>query len=236
MISTKIKINLINIYWLIHICFFLLLSINKNSIYTALYLTMVFSLTVIIQNSIVKRIGLILQIPYAIYFLYVSIYGGLSDRVIFDIIIIGINTLNFMIPILSLYFIKIEKKPINWRVFNKISLSILFAIISIWGFDSFYLKKYEALKRITSGDLIIEKISEFELNHKRLPNSLEELKLNNKDINGFFYDLDTSSNNYQLYCDFEHWFNRRNKNTQIRIYSVESVEYDSKTKKWTHHE
>lgn len=240
MISTKTRISLINIYWLVHICVFLFLSDNnKNSIYIVLYLTIAFFLTVVIQNSIVKIIGLILQIPYAILFIYETIYLGFSvgeDKIIFDITIVVINTVNFTIPILCLYLIKNEQKPIRLIQFCKIIITIFVVIFFIWGIDSFYFKRIEALKKISCGKSIVKKISEFEIYHNRLPYSLDELKINNKDKNGFLYILDASSDNYQLHCDFEHWFNRRNRNIGIIMYSVESVEYNSKTKEWTHHE
>jgi len=236
------KIRLINLYWLIHIVFYLFMFFeqkNQNLIYIATYLITTVSLTVISRNKIVNLIGSILQILYAIFFLHGTVFRSLiseSDIIFYITIIAILNTLNFIIPILILYHISKPNEHINRKRIIRISLSILIVFFTLWSFNSFYLKEIEARKNISRGKIIIEKISEYRLKHNRLPYTLEELNISDETIESFTYELDTNSKYYHLRCTFEHWFNRqsRERGSEVRIMSCESIEYDSRNEKWTH--
>lgn len=237
------KLRLLNIYWLIHIVFYFFMFFeqkSQNSIYAATYLIIPFLLTITNRNKLANLIGSILQISYAIFFLYETVFRSLiseSDIIFYITIIAILNTLNFIIPILILYHISKPNEHINRKRIIRISLSILIVFFTLWSFNSFYLKEIEARKNISRGKIIIEKISEFRFKYNRLPYSLEELNISHETIESFTYELDTISKYYHLSCAFEHWFNRQNRErgNEVRIMSCESIEYDSRYKKWTHY-
>ena len=236
------KLRLLNIYWLIHIVFYFFMFFeqkSQNSIYAATYLIIPFLLTITNRNNLANLIGSILQILYAIFFLYETVFRSLiseSDIIFYITIIAILNTLNFIIPILIIYHISKPNVHINRKRIIRISLSLLIVFFTLWSFDSFYLKEIETRKNISRGKIIIEKISEFRLKHNRLPFSLGELDISHETIESFTYELDTIAKYYYLRCTFEHWFNRQNreKGSEVRVMTCEMVEYDSRNKKWTH--
>lgn len=232
------KIQLLNLYWLIHIAIYVYLFFvqdNQISVFLALYVTTVFSLTVLAKSNAVRVVSSISLFLYAFLFLYETVYKSFisgSENVFLVLIIVIVNTLNFLVPLLTLFLIAKPNKQVERSKIVRLTLGILIFIIAIWSFDAFYLKDIEARKHIARGKEIVAQITDFESQHNRLPFSLEELNIENDD--SFSYELDTTTNNYLLIYSFEHWFNRRNKKSETRIMSCETVAYDSKSKKWTH--
>lgn len=74
------KLRLLNIYWLIHIAFYLFIFFeqkSQNYIYAATYLIIFFLLTVTNRNKLANLIGSIFQILYATFFLFETVFRGL---------------------------------------------------------------------------------------------------------------------------------------------------------------
>lgn len=231
-------IQLLNLYWLIHIAIYVYLFFvqdNQISVFLALYIAIAFSLIVLAKNIVLRSISSISLCLYALFFLYETVYKSFisgSENVFIVSIIVIVNTLNFLVPLMTLLFMAKPNKQVERSKIVRLTLGILIFNIAIWCIDAFYLRDIEVRKHIARGKVIVVEISDFESQHNRLPFSLEELNIENDD--SFSYELDTTTNNYLLIYSYEYWFNRRNKKSVTRIMSCETVTYDSRSKKWTH--
>lgn len=96
--------------------------------------------------------------------------------------------------------------------------SVLLTIsILIIGFIVYLLVDKNNLK--SEGNTIIDKIEIFKQSNKRLPNSLNELGIQEKMNGPFYYEKNDSTNSYLV------WYG---------TILGESVTYDSTTKKWNY--
>lgn len=235
--NARNKIQLLNLYWLIHIAIYVYLFFvqeNQISVFLALYITIAFSFIVLAKNIVIRAISSISLCLYALFFLYETVYKSFisgSENVFIVSIIVIVNTLNFLVPLMTLLLMAKPNKQVERSKIVQLTLGILIFIIAIWCIDAFYLRDIEARKHIARGEEIVAEITDFESRHNRLPISLEELNIDNGD--SFSYELDTITNNYLLLYSFEYSFNRRNKKSATRIMSCETVTYDSRSKKWT---
>jgi hypothetical protein len=71
-------------------------------------------------------------------------------------------------------------------------LSFLLLLLAFWGF---FLRNERENRLKEKGSVLIEKIELFRLEHKRLPNTLEEMGIEERDgIDELYYDKRDSSN------------------------------------------
>lgn len=230
------NIKIVHFYWISVVLYFLLYFSSRCLLFMGLtiMLSIVIVIETICKNKIINIIGAILQICYAAFFLYISIFRSFINQdntVLFFLVLMIINVSNLFISIVSLYlFIGKPKSHINTSLSIKFAICSLIIFLLMWS-GSFYSKERYAYKYISTGKKLVEEIETFKQQYNRLPDSLDELSFNYNE-EGILYEIDSVSQSYILMFSFEHWFNRRNKN--IRIMSQETVIYDSQSKKWTH--
>lgn len=114
-----------------------------------------------------------------------------------------------------------------------LTLSFLFVVLVICGSiycvsTNYVLQDKLACEEYRTGKKLVHAIEEHKKCQGRYPSVLAEVG----DWNDWDYKLSQNETNYTISITFEHWQDRCYRNT--RVYSVETITYDSETGLWEH--
>lgn len=239
----KVKNNywlrITQLLWFVPLCYHLcLLPLNPLDVQGTIemvYMTIVGVLSVCFFENKIGKITACICVGVWLSLLLVLGYGYLQgeDVLLFAYMIPSYRIfvlIAFIMMLLVPLFLIFHPKVMTYRVK---AWSIIFTIMTLSGSVYCSIWAYEMQDRLASEKYrtcteLVAQIEDYKSKHGRYPSELTEVGAKGS----FIYELSQDGRKYVITDVFEHWHDRCY--VDYCTFSVESITYDSETRKWKH--